>query len=86
MQARVKANSPITVVTAFGGHEYVRYEWRSVPDEAEEEAQRHPYLDVDSGGQRMIADHSLETKPLIQAGSNIPKAVKASAKKKASKP
>lgn len=47
MNARVRADSPWKIVTAFGGHEYVRGEWRSVPAGCEEEAGRHPYLETD---------------------------------------
>ncbi len=46
MQARVKEKSWISVVTAFGGREYVRYELRTVPVGYEAEAKQHPLLDV----------------------------------------
>ena len=32
MQAKVKADYPFDVVQAHTGREYVKYEWRAVPD------------------------------------------------------
>lgn len=46
MQARIKADCKWAVVTAFGGAEFVRYEWRAVPAGSEGEAEGHPYLDA----------------------------------------
>ena len=47
MRARV-INYPAGPVTAFGGYEFVNYEWRAVPDGFEEEAERHPFLEIDA--------------------------------------
>lgn len=46
MLAQVKPDSRMKIVMAFTGHEYVRYEWRPVPEGAQEEARKHPLLDV----------------------------------------
>jgi hypothetical protein len=40
MKARVRADSRYPTCTAFGGREYVRYEWRDVPADGLEEAAR----------------------------------------------
>ncbi len=45
-EARVRETFKWNVVTAFGGHEYCKYEWRRIPVDSKEEADRHPYLDV----------------------------------------
>ena len=45
MKVRVREDSPHSLVTAFGGVLYVRNEWRLVPDDREDEARRHPYLE-----------------------------------------
>lgn len=49
MQARIRPDCLWKVVQAFGGMEYVKYEWRYVPVANEEEAQRHPFLEVEGG-------------------------------------
>ena len=42
---KAKANDyPSGPVVAFGGIEFVPYEWRDVPPGCEAEAERHPYL------------------------------------------
>ena len=42
---KAKANDyPSGPVVAFGGIEFVSYEWRDVPPGCEAEAERHPYL------------------------------------------
>lgn len=46
LKARVLKGSTITVVTAFGGHEYIQSEWRNVPEGMEESARKNPYLEV----------------------------------------
>ena len=47
MQARVREQAPNRVCTAFGGHEFVIYEWRDVPSGFEGPARGHSYLEVD---------------------------------------
>jgi len=39
-------NYPSGPVVAFGGIEFVVYEWRVVPSGCEAEAERHPFLEV----------------------------------------
>lgn len=48
VMARVKASNAPAVVIAFGGEEYVKGEWRPVPDnpKALREAERHPMLEI----------------------------------------
>lgn len=46
MQAKVKADYRWPAVVAFGGHEYVKTEFRPVPAGCEAEAQRHPYIET----------------------------------------
>lgn len=46
MEARVKADCRLNTVTAFGGREYGKRDWRPVPDGEREAAEAHPYLDV----------------------------------------
>jgi len=47
MRARVKADCRWSSITAFGGLEMVRDEWRQVPAGCEDEARRNPYLEVE---------------------------------------
>ncbi len=47
MKARV-INYPAGPVVAFGGCEFVNYEWRVVPAGHEAEAERHPFLEVEA--------------------------------------
>lgn len=46
LEAKVKSSMVTNTVTAFGGHEYVKYEWRPVPqnEKCEKQAQDHPML------------------------------------------
>lgn len=46
LQAKVKADSQFNPVTAFGGYEFVRTEYRPVPAGFEAAAEAHPYLEV----------------------------------------
>jgi len=46
MLAKVRSDCRWSTVTAFAGREYVKREWRRVPDGCEEEAQRHSMLDA----------------------------------------
>ena len=49
MKARVKEDGRLNVVTAFGGREYTKREWRPVPEGFEAAAEAHPLLEI--GGQ-----------------------------------
>lgn len=46
IEAKVKSKIKTRTVIAFGGHEYVKYEWRPVPNDekSEKQAQNHPML------------------------------------------
>jgi hypothetical protein len=49
MRARVKSSGPKYPVTAFGGlGTYSQKEWRPVPAGFEADAQKHPYLEIES--------------------------------------
>jgi hypothetical protein len=47
MRVRVKRDSKVLNVTAFGGFQYIRSEWREVPAGCEQEAEKHPYLEIE---------------------------------------
>lgn len=61
MLAQVKPDSRMKIVMAFTGHEYVRYEWRPVPEGAQEEARKHPLLDVMEAEEPEFAASPAET-------------------------
>jgi len=61
MLAQVKPDSRMKIVIAFTGHEYVTYEWRPVPEGAQEEARKHPLLDVMEAEEPEAAEESAET-------------------------
>ncbi len=44
---RVKTRNYLGVVRAFGGLEFVKNEWRDVPEGCEAEARRHPFLEIE---------------------------------------
>lgn len=46
MEARVKQDYFLPSLIAFSGVEFTRAEWRAVPEGFEEEAKKHPFLDV----------------------------------------
>jgi len=47
MRVKVKKDSKISIITAFTGREFVKSEYRNVPPGSEDEAKRHPYLEVE---------------------------------------
>ena len=68
MQATVKDSSPWKIITAFGGREYVRGEWRPVPAGCEEEAGRHPYLETNGHEQDAVDLSTLSLEELRAMG------------------
>lgn len=44
MKARVREDGRLNVVTAFGGREYTKRDWRPVPEGFEAAAEAHPLL------------------------------------------
>jgi len=46
LKAKVRAGKDKSPVQAFGGHEFVQYEWRRVPEGFEQQAREHPLLVV----------------------------------------
>jgi len=46
MEAKVKSEHRWSNVTAFGGIEFVKSEYRKVPAGCEKEAQAHPFLEI----------------------------------------
>ena len=70
MEATVNADYPVKVLTAFGGREFVKGEWRAVPAGCEAEATKHLHLDTREtpvvepeaeGGEQSAADDSPDT-------------------------
>lgn len=49
MQARVKKTSRYGVANLFSGHEFVKFEWRKVPEGFEEQARTNDLLEVREG-------------------------------------
>jgi hypothetical protein len=46
LEARVRQDLKSGPLNAFSGHEYVRYEWRPVPDGFEDQAKVNKFLEV----------------------------------------
>lgn len=57
LEAKVKGSYPICYVRALEGRDYIKGEWRAVPQDREEEAKLHPFLDV----REAEADASIST-------------------------
>lgn len=49
MEARVIGTNEHRIVRALEGREYVKTEWRPVPADREDEAERHPMLEIRTG-------------------------------------
>jgi len=65
---KAKANDyPSGPVVAFGGIEFVKYEWRDVPPGCEAEAERHPYLLIE------IVQPEATPAPVIEPAKPTPK-------------
>lgn len=62
MLARVKADCQYPIITAFGGLEFVQYEFRQVPAGQEESAQINPYLDT------ALTEDEVKSQPAINSG------------------
>ena len=58
MKSRVSEDRGMRIIQAFGGYEFVGYEWRDVPEGCESEAEAHPFLDVASGTSATPAFHA----------------------------
>lgn len=50
MRVKVRQSHRYQTVVAFSGKEYNKHEFRDVPEGCEEEAKRHPYLEVEITG------------------------------------
>lgn len=63
IEAKVRSKIKTRTVIAFGGHEYVKYEWRLVPgdEKSEREAQGHPML--------VTQIHGTKPKKVVKRGS-----------------
>lgn len=64
MDARVNQSSRYGTVTAFSGHEFVKYEWRAVPAGFELEAAKHPSLEVKQIGMDVLESLPEFSKPV----------------------
>jgi hypothetical protein len=69
MEARVKADGRLNVVTAFGGREFTKGEWRPVPDGFEAAAEAHPLLQVTSEAVLPVVSEEPETGGLTDESS-----------------
>jgi len=54
MEAKVPNDFRFSVVTAFAGREFVKYEYRIVPNGFEIEAENHPMLITTSAGDLLV--------------------------------
>ncbi len=61
MEARVKENCKWSRVTAFAGREYIKKEWRPVPNVARKQAELHPFLDVRIDGKEPVEPDEVVT-------------------------
>ena len=68
LEAKVKAGIKTKTVIAFGGHEYVKYEWRPVPrnEKCEKEAQDHPMLITQVKGKVSTAKKRASKKKVVE--------------------
>jgi len=48
MKMRVRPDCKHSIINAFAGREFVKYEWRDVPVGNEVEAGSHPFLEIQS--------------------------------------
>ena len=48
MRVKVRQSHRYQTVVAFSGKEYNKKEFRDVPEGCEEEAKRHPYLEIEA--------------------------------------
>jgi len=55
MLARVKKECRWNAIMAFGGYEYVKSEYRPVPETAHAEAKRHPYIETKTKPEKAVA-------------------------------
>jgi hypothetical protein len=56
MFAKVRDDYPLSVVTAFGGREYTKKDWRPVPVEEEETARRLSVKTKDQRAMFLLSD------------------------------
>lgn len=73
MKAKVKDDYRWKTFIAFGGHEFVKGEWRPVPAGYEERAKSNPYLEVQEEG-LPPAENSVKVhdEPPANAQTNAP--------------
>lgn len=75
MEARLKDNYPYKTIQALEGREYIKGEWRPVPDERLAEAQQHPDLELRETPPPVIeaaATHNPEGVSVPQIGEFAP--------------
>jgi hypothetical protein len=68
MRARVKEDGRLNVVTAFGGREYTKREWRPVPEGFEAAAEAHPLLVTADELQVAIGEAPVEPEVADESG------------------
>ena len=72
MKAKVRNNSKVLTVTAFGGKDYSTREWKDVPADSEEEARRHPNLEIieSKPESKPSVEPEMPTKPLLSLSAD----------------
>ena len=70
MQARVKRSSRYGVANLFSGREYVKFEWRPVPQQFEEQARMSDLLEIREGkAEKEVVEKQVKEaeKPVMKA-------------------
>jgi len=67
MEARVKDTCKWRVVSAFAGREYIKSEWREVPNSARKQAELHPFLDVRVDGVELAEPDEVKAVEVVTA-------------------
>jgi hypothetical protein len=73
-EAKVKDDSRLPAVTAFGGREYVKGQWRLVPAEQPLPDGEHPYLEWREAGTTAAKTQAAEPEAAEVAPEPAPKA------------
>lgn len=75
MKARVRSDARWAKVTAFGGAEFVKTEWRDVPERGEAAAASHPDLIIQDGPKETAKAPNIEkeVKPAAEDKKASPK-------------
>jgi len=72
MKARTK-DYPAGPVVAFGGFEFVTYEWREVPAGFEKAAEQHPFLEIEQVKPEPVTVAAEPVKPKAKPRKRAPR-------------